>query len=79
VGGDHDTDAIQQYALYTGAKVEECGVFQSEEFPYLATTPDAIIHFQNGKFGHNLIEVACEDGAFCLSSQMIKTTTFTNL
>ena len=56
-GCDHETDAIQQYGLITGAKVEECGVFLSEEFPYLATTPDGIIRLQNGKFG--LVEVKC--------------------
>ena len=78
-GCDYETDAIEQYVQFTGATVKECGVFLSEDFPYLATTPDGIIQLENaGKFAvlevkcpykhrQNLIEVACEDKAFCLS------------
>ena len=76
-GCDHETDAIQQYMLLSGSQVEECGVFLSEQFPYLATSPDGIISFGNGKFGvvevkcpykhrKNSIEEACKDPSFCL-------------
>ena len=75
---NHESDAIQQYMLLSGLQVEECGVFLSERFPYLATSPDGIIHLDNGKFGlvevkcpykhcKNSIEVACKDTTFCLS------------
>ena len=37
-----------QEALST---VEECGVFLSEEFPYLATSPDDVISIDNKTFG----------------------------
>ena len=37
--------------------VEECGVFLSKEYPYLATSPDGIIHLMNEEFG--VTEVKC--------------------
>ena len=36
-GCDHESDALQQYMALTGICIEECGVFLSEEYPYLAT------------------------------------------
>ena len=77
-GCDHESGAIQQYMLLSGSQVEECGVFLSEQYPYLATSPDGIIRLDNGKFGvvevkcpykhrKNSIEVACKDTTFCLS------------
>ena len=79
-GCDHESDAIQQYMLLSGLQVEDCGVFLSEQFPYLATSPDGIIPLGSGKFGvveakcpykhrKNSIEVACKDTAFCLSKE----------
>ena len=76
-GCDHESHAIQQYMLQSGLQVEDCGVFLSEQFPYLATSPDGIIPFANGKFGvvevkcpykhhSNSIEMACKDTTFCL-------------
>ena len=76
-GCDHESNAIHQYIQQSGAQVEECGVYLSVEFPYLATSPDGIIPLANGKFGvvevkcpykhrNNSIEVACKDPAFCL-------------
>ena len=76
-GCDHESDAIQQYVLLSGLQVENCGVFLSEQFPYLATSPDGIIPIGNGKFGFievkcpykhrkNSVEVACKDTSFCL-------------
>ena len=56
-GCDHESDAIQQYVLTRGSTVEECGVFLSEEFPYLATSPDGVISIDNERFG--VIEVKC--------------------
>ena len=37
--------------LTRGSTVEECGVFLSEEFPYLATSPDGVICIDNKRFG----------------------------
>ena len=76
-GCDHESDAIQQYMLLSGSQVEECGVFFSEQFPYLATSPDGIVSLGDGKFGvaeikclykhrKNTIEEACKDSSFCL-------------
>ena len=76
-GCDHESDAIQQYVLTRGSTVEECGVFLSEEFPHLATSPDGVISIDNERFGgievkcpfkhrKNSIEEACKDSAFCL-------------
>lgn len=68
---------MQQYMALTGICIEECGVFLSEEYPYLATSPDGIIHLMNGEFGvievkcpykhheHTIVD-ACKDAAFCL-------------
>ena len=50
-------DAIQQFMLLSGVQVGNCGVFLSEQFPYLATSPDGIIPLENGKFG--VVEVKC--------------------
>ena len=69
---------IQSHMLLSGSQVEECGVFLSEQYPYLATSPDGIIRLDNGKFGvvevkcpykhcKNSIEVTCKDTTFCLS------------
>ena len=63
--------------LRSGSTVEECGIFLSEEFPYLATSPHGVITNDNERFGlievkcpykhrNNLIKVACKDNAFCL-------------
>ena len=52
-------------------------MFLSEQFPYLATSPDDIVSLGNGKFGvvevkclykhhKNTIEEACKDSSFCL-------------
>ena len=50
-GCDHKSDVIQQYMLLSGSQVEECRVFLSEQFPYLATSPDGIVSLGDGKFG----------------------------
>ena len=79
-GCDHESDAIQQYMLLSGSQVEECGVFLSEQFPYLATSPDGIVSLRDGKFGvvevkclykhhKKTIEEACKDSSFCLSNR----------
>jgi len=54
---DHESDTIQQYVLTSGSPVEECGVFLSEEFPYLAKSPNGVITIDNERFG--MIEVKC--------------------
>ena len=58
-GCDHESDinAIQQYVLTRGSTIEECELFLSEEFPYLATSPDGVISIDNERFG--VIEVKC--------------------
>ena len=77
-GCDHERDAIQQYMVATGTCVEDCGVFLSVDYPFLATSPDGVIWLRNEKFGivevkcpykhhDNSIEMACQDPAFCLS------------
>ena len=38
-GCDHESEAIQLCTTYTGIHVKEYGVFLSEEYPYLATSP----------------------------------------
>ena len=76
-GCDHEHDAIQQYMVATGTRVEDCGVFLSVDYPFLATSPDGVIWLRNEKFGivevkcpykhrDNSIEIACQDPAFCL-------------
>ena len=76
-GCDHESDAMQQYMALTGICVEECGVFLTEEYPYLATSPDGIIHLTNEEFGvievkcpykhrEHTIADACKDAGFCL-------------
>jgi len=49
-GCDHESDIIHRYMQLTGSQVEECGVFLSVQFPYLATIPDGIIRLGNRKF-----------------------------
>ena len=77
-GCDHESDAVHHYMQLTGFQVEECGVFLSVQFPYLATSPDGIIHLGDTKFGvvevkcpykhrKSSIEVACKDLTFCLT------------
>ena len=62
----------------TGTRVEDCGMFLSVDYPFLATSPDGVIWLRNEKFGivevkcpykhhDNSIEMACQDPAFCLS------------
>ena len=76
-GCDHERDAIQQYMVTTGTRVEDCGVFLSVDYPFLATSPDGVIWLRNEKFGiievkcpykhcDNSIEMVCQDPAFCL-------------
>ena len=55
--------------LTSGSLVEECEVFLSEEFPYLATSPDGVITIDNERFG--VIEVKC---AFKHCNSSIKVT-----
>ena len=77
-GCDHEHDAIQQYMVTTSTNVEECGVFLSIDYPFLATSPDGVIHLRNREFGimevkcpyikhrDSSIEMACQDPSFCL-------------
>ena len=76
-GCDHEHSAIEQYMVEAGVQVEECGVFLSVEYPFLATSPDGIIYLGNEEFGivevkcpykhrDSSIELACQDSAFCL-------------
>ena len=76
-GCDHELEAIQLYTTYTGIQVKECGVFLSEKYPYLATSPDGIVYLTNEEFSvvevkcpykHRDIKIvdACNDRAFCL-------------
>ena len=50
-GCDHESDAVYQYVLTRGSTVEECGVFISEEFLYLVTSPDGVISIDNERSG----------------------------
>lgn len=60
-----------------GIHVDECGVFLSEEYPYLSTSCDGVVHLVNEKFAvvevkcpykhhDHTIAGLCEDAAFCL-------------
>ena len=60
------------YMDLTGIHVDECGVFLSEEYPYLATSPDGGIRLMGVKcpYKHRDHSIAdsCKDSAFCLYS-----------
>ena len=76
-GCDHESEAIQLYMNLTGIHVDDCGVFLSEEYPHLATSPDGVIRLTNEEFAvievkcpykhrdHSIAD-SCEDAAFCL-------------
>ena len=77
-GCDHESSAVQQYMVATSVQVDECGVFLSVDYPFLATSPDGVIWLGNEEFGivevkcpykhrDSSIEMACQDSAFCLS------------
>jgi len=76
-GCDHERSAVEQYMVATGLQVEECGVFLSVDYPFLATSPDGTICLANEEFAilevkcpykhrESSIEIACQDVAFCL-------------
>ena len=50
-GCDHESNAIHQYVLTRSSTVEVYGVFVSEEFLYLVTSPDGVISIDNERFG----------------------------
>lgn len=68
---------ILSYSAIHGCIVQECGMFLSIDYRFLATSPDSIILLDNEKFGivevkcpykdrDNSIETTCQDQAFCL-------------
>lgn len=52
-GRKYESVAVEQYELQTQSKTLPCGIFVSQEHPFLAASPDRIVD------DHTLIEVKC--------------------
>ena len=76
-GIEHENTAVKSFEAAKGLEVHPCGVYISHLYPFLAASPDGLIHFSDGSLG--LIEVkcpfkhrasmisdACKDPQFCL-------------
>ena len=76
-GIKHEDTAVKSFEATKGLEVHPCGVYISHLYPFLAASPNGLIHFPDGSLG--LIEVkcpfkhcasmiadACKDPLFCL-------------
>ncbi|KAK7477395.1 hypothetical protein BaRGS_00031371 [Batillaria attramentaria] len=64
-GRDHEPAARRQYqnrmkqGLHSELSVQKCGLLVSEDVPYLATSPDGLVHCTHCSPAQGLVEVKC--------------------
>ena len=85
-GIEHEDTAVKRFEAVKSLEVHPCGVYISHHQPFLAASPDGLIHLPNGSLG--LVEIkcpfkhrtstiadACKDPLFCLEFDSIEEVT----
>ena len=52
-GRQYESVAVEQYEVLTKRQTTSCGIFVSDQYPYLAATPDRVVD------GNTIVEVKC--------------------